>query len=242
MIPKYLLILLFCVSCFHALAQSGKATEVDSLKALLNGQHPADTQMVNWLNEVSKAYDRTPDSGLYYASQAYTLAQKLDFTSGAAQALSEAGYHAWIKQKVDSAQQLYEKALGLYQMIGDHKMTGKCLTRLGIYADTKGEYDEAFSYYQQALKVYIKLDDQSGQSGCYNNLGLVHDLTGQKDSAIYYYQKSVDIDKMMGELNWAAMGLSNIGILFSGMGNYPGLSRLTFSKHQFAFIPDRTSP
>jgi predicted ATPase/Tfp pilus assembly protein PilF/DNA-binding XRE family transcriptional regulator len=136
-----------------------------------------------------------------------------------AKALNGAGYLAYRQGDYGGARGLYERALVIYQQIGDASGTAMVLNNLGLVADESGEYPRARELFQQALELRRGLGESWGAGATLNNLANAAIHEGDPAQAARLYETALALFRQTGD-QWAlAITLDNLGVAHSRMGD-----------------------
>jgi CHAT domain-containing protein len=113
----------------------------------------------------------------------------------------------------------FEKALPIFQSLGDRAGEAMTLNNIGeVYSDL-GQRQKALEFYQKVLAIYQALGDRAGEAMTLNNIGLVYDALGQKQKALEYYEKSLPIVQAVGHGAGEATTLSNLMACWENLKN-----------------------
>jgi CHAT domain-containing protein/Flp pilus assembly protein TadD len=118
------------------------------------------------------------------------------------------------------ALQSWQKALEIYQDIGDRNGEANSLMGLGNAYRNLGQYPKAIDYYQQSLAIQRDIGDRNGEAGSLMGLGNAYRNLGQYPKAIDYYQQSLAIKKEIGDRNGEANSLMGLGNAYRNLGQY----------------------
>jgi tetratricopeptide (TPR) repeat protein len=81
------------------------------------------------------------------------------------------------KQK---ALEYYEKALAIFQDVGDRAGEAATLNNIGLVYEALGQKKKALAYYEKALSISKAVGDRAGEAATLNNIGLVYDAKSKK--------------------------------------------------------------
>ena len=188
--------------CFVVYAGQGQNAKIDSLKSVLQAGR-ADTQRVNVLYELGKAYYRiSPDTVRKLGVQALQLAKRLNFQSGIAKSENNIGVSYYFQGDYPKAFEHYEQAMNAYVAAKNQRGISSIYNNLGIIFRRQGNYAKALDYYQKALTIQEKIKDEKLVSYSYNNLGLISSKQGNYKQALAYYEKSLLLKKKLKKCPW----------------------------------------
>ena len=224
---KYLTVaclLLFCaLSTVHAQENTQKQ---DSLKRALANHHSNDTQQVILYNKLATTYFNTDvDSVAYYARLALSLANRLSYPKG--QADAEAYIATYSRTKGDYSAALtdlfhsnktYETLHAIRPLAYNYLDIGQ------VYKDMSGatrtlEYiNKGLGYCWHGYNLFIGIHDTAGMIDALNMCGILYRDIAKKpgqehyfDSAFSVYTKAVDL------INQSGKGKSQIAKLYNNI-------------------------
>ncbi len=120
----------------------------------------------------------------------------------------------------DSALYHQEKALELYQSIGDRKMQAEAHISLsGIYinqSDFKPAEDQIF----KAIDIFESLDDQNGQGVAYRKIAQIYMITEEPEKALDYDHRALELLKAAGDHYNICLTLMNMTISYNHLKEY----------------------
>ncbi|MCK9211123.1 MAG: response regulator [Ignavibacteriaceae bacterium] len=215
---KLILVLLF-LSFTNIIPQT--TALIDSLKGLLPYKH--DKEKVDMLNLIAFNYFTvSTDSGFYYGKNALSLAQKLNYKKGMADAYLYTGQNFYYLNNLDSTLAHYMLALKLYEEINNSEGIADTYTAFGYMYSDNANLGKAMEYWQKALKLY----DQNNLV----TLGKVFALKGIGENylknkiftkALEYLSKTLELEKVVGD---GVLGLTytyqKLGLTYVGLKNY----------------------
>jgi signal transduction histidine kinase len=201
--------LILWVGVLSVVAQS---SNTDSLRIELNHRQTQDTTYVILLCDYAESFDdKSYDSVLHHAKQAYQLATKLNYDKGKAYALWLQGMASYYLSKVDSAQLLLASALPFAISSNDTREEARIYNSLANAARYLGNNPTALDYYFKSLRIKERIHDEMGQAITLNNIGNVYSDQHEWARALPYYQQSLKLRKRLNRESTAIMLLSNLG-------------------------------
>ena len=177
---------------------------------------------------------RQGDRGQWEASdlagrQALELAQSLG------EPAFEAGIHATLgvnlqrQNKPAEAEAEYQRALAMYQGIGDRLNATRALNNLAVIEKTRGNLKGAEARYQSALETVQAYGDRWGESFITNNLGdLALAQEDGLDRAEAFFRKAQALRESIGDQNglaYSLMGLASVAQARGELDRAEGLER-----------------
>ena len=216
-IYKVLLIMLLFGSIVNASAE--KLTS-DSL--LIEFQMAkSETIKVDILNKLTLTFLRSyPDSALFFAKQAETIAVKLNDKIGLAESYKNIGNVFNGKDNFINSNIYYHKALKIYTELQDTLGIAKIYNNMGALNRNLGNLIQSLEYYQKSLELRQQIGDYAGMAKTYNNIGIVHNCQNNKSLAINYFQKSLKIRETYGDRLGLSGCYNNIGAVYMENGDY----------------------
>ncbi|MFC1835593.1 tetratricopeptide repeat protein [Thermodesulfobacteriota bacterium] len=117
--------------------------------------------------------------------------------------------------------QKYEKALQIFEELGDKKAVSGILQGLGSVYSHWGDYKKAVELFEKSLAICRELGERRCEAQNLGNLGSVHSAWGQQhEKAVDYYEKSLAICRDLGDRKAEATVLNNLGLVYSAWGRY----------------------
>jgi len=86
-----------------------------------------------------------------------------------------------------AAQNQYQRALTIFEALGDQTDIANTHHDLGVLAQLQGDYGAARDLYERSLHIKEQLGDQAGMVAIYNNLGTLAQARGDSPSIILYF-------------------------------------------------------
>ncbi|WP_320175528.1 tetratricopeptide repeat protein [Maridesulfovibrio sp.] len=119
----------------------------------------------------------------------------------------------------ESAENCYNKALKIYEQLGNTKKIATVLGNLGSLCYACGDIDGAESFNMESLAKEEKKFNHRGLAIRYGNLGVVKMQKGYLLEAEELYCKALEIDKDIEYIEGIACDYGNLGILRELQGN-----------------------
>lgn len=210
---------MFLFICIGENIANAHNPKIDSLVTRIkNGNE--DTAKVNELCQLTREYQYVGEieAGMNSGIQAVTLAEKLNFKKGLAQANNNLGNIYRVLGEYDKALDCYSIALEISKQLNDTKGVATRMGNIGIVYDLLGDYSKAQGNYLNALEKFELIHDTIGISRQVGNLGTVYNKMGEYSKALLYY---VEAQKMYIEHNQKrdmAINLENIGSVYKKQG------------------------
>jgi class 3 adenylate cyclase/tetratricopeptide (TPR) repeat protein len=137
----------------------GQDADVETLLHQLKTA-PADTNRVALLVELAwKTNEDQPQMAKEKLLEAVTLAQKLSFAKGEANAMSGLGTVAEIENELKLALEYHQKALDIRLKLGDKRAVAASYNNLGNVTEALGEYYDALDLQSKNIKILKELKD-----------------------------------------------------------------------------------
>jgi len=187
---------------------------------------------------------RHGDRGLWEASDQASR-EALDLAKSLGNASFEAGVHATMgvglqrQHKPAQAEAEYQKALAMYQSVGDKLNATRTLNNLAVIERERGNLRVAEERYMGALQTVQGYGDKWGESIITNNLGdLALAQEGGLDRAESFFRKAQALRESNGDQNgliYSLMGLASVAQARGDLDRAEGLVR------QYLDLARRTS-
>ncbi|MBK9249547.1 MAG: tetratricopeptide repeat protein [Ignavibacteria bacterium] len=115
----------------------------------------------------------------------------------------------------------YQKALAIYEEIGNKKGTGGTMVNIGIVYGALGQNAIALEYYEKALPIFDEIGEKLFKANALTSIGDVYQNLLDSPQALTYFQKALAIYEEIGIKHGIATNLGNIGIVFANLSDYP---------------------
>lgn len=133
------------------------------------------------------------DQTEHYLKQAVDLAQANALKFRLAQAYGNLGVLEFSRRNLGLSLEYNQKALGLFQDLGDNSMASVSFNNLGFALASEKRFDEALAYYDQAIELKILTEDAVGHSSVLLNKAKVYNETGNYSLALKLANESLDL-------------------------------------------------
>ena len=210
--------------CLPTKAQD-RAARQDSILRVLPRQAD-DTTKVNLLNKLAATYVQTDiDSMGALARQAKTLAEKLKYEKG----IADASFHAAIynRNKGDYTTALEElfHSIGIYNKLKAISPEAAAHLHIAqVYKDMSGsneteEYlNKGITYSQQSYSLYHSVADTAGMVNSLNMLGIIYRDKGKIFGKLHYYDTAFrEFNIALGLLQQSGKGKEHTGKLYNNI-------------------------
>lgn len=184
-----------------------------------------------------------------YFHQSLAIGQELDNKAGIAASLCDLSKTYSSLMQYQEALAYSQQSLTLYQEIGNPKGEANALDNLGKAYEAIGRYqeahycyhqflainqeigDKAIEYYQQSLATNWEIADKASISATLIDRGLAYTSVWGVDKANYfatkqchkmieYCQQGLEIARQIGNRQWEANALNNLGNAYSSLRGY----------------------
>ena len=129
------------------------------------------------------------------------------------------GVLAQARGDYDTAHNLYQQALAIFEELGNRAGMATTYHQLGVLAQARGDYDTAHNLYEQSLRIEEELGNRAGMATTYGQLGVLAQARGDYDTAHTYYQRALTIFEELGDRVNIAKVRRNLGILAKDQNN-----------------------
>ena len=113
-----------------------------------------------------------------------------------------------------------ERALAIYEELGDHLGMGRTLNNLGIRLYYEGRWDEAVAAYRRGGTELARAGDVVGEATLANNVGEVLSDQGWLTEALEPFEQFVRVSRAGGYGIGEGVALSNLGRLHARAGRF----------------------
>lgn len=165
--------------------------KLDSLFAV-NKSASNDTNEVLLLAEISLEYSKTNlDTSRVFATQALSLAEKLQYSYGLLKANNLIGRSYALQNNIPQALRYYNTALTIARSQQNPARIAAMSVAIGAIYTQNNDWDKAYKYLMQAKEAYEKAGIPLPNSLCIN-MGYYHSSRKQYAEAISWYKKAVE--------------------------------------------------
>lgn len=190
----------------------------DSLEKDLSHHTVQDTAYVTHLNSVAYEFRNKDFEKMHrYANEAITLAVKLKFDAGLAEAYRIMGIYYDRKSEFSTAIEFYQKSIDIFTQLKHKSGLAKCYNNIGNIYRQQNTYEAAISYYQKSLVIAIELNDQIQTAKTYNNIGEVFKEKGDAPKAIAHFEAALLIFEKMKDFTGIPKAYNNIAAVYKMM-------------------------
>ena len=130
------------------------------------------------------------------------------------------GVLAQARGDYDTAHNLYQQALAIFEELGNRAGMATTYHQLGMLAQARGDYDTAHNLYEQSLHIKEELGNRAGMAATYHQLGVLAQARGDYDTAHNLYEQSLRIEEELGNRAGMATTYGQLGVLAQARGDY----------------------
>lgn len=160
------------------------------------------------------------DKAKEHANHAWSLANKVDYKKGIAEAYLRTGNVVDLQGDHLKALENYFKAQKLYEEIGYKTGIGKAFANIGIVYQLLGDYPKALEYHLKGLKIGEELNFKLLIANTCGNIGITYYNQKDFENSLKYNFKALHMAEEMGDKIGIARNITNIGIVYSDQKNY----------------------
>jgi len=179
-----------------------------------------DTNQVNVWNELAgfKVFSR-PDSGIFYATKAFTLSRSISYIPGELLALHRLSLSYRTLGNYSKALRIDLEGLRKAEESDKMHLKGLFLIGLGIDYYFSGDYKRSLHYNQNAFSVFNALGDSNFSAISGAILGRSYLALDKVDSAFQYCYTATQLGEST-KLNWVMyIPYEQLGSIYSSLGN-----------------------
>jgi CHAT domain-containing protein/Tfp pilus assembly protein PilF len=112
----------------------------------------------------------------------------------------------------------YDRALPLYQAVGDRRGEAVTLSSQGAAWAALGDDEQALSTFDRARVTWQAVGDGSGEAATLNNIGQIWSRRGEYLAAIQLYDEALSLSLGVDDRAGEAIALANLGTVWSRLG------------------------
>lgn len=137
-----------------------------------------------------------------------------------AQALTGAGILAFRSGDFDSARDLHEASLAIWQQLSDEPRVAEALENLGNVAEDQGQFEDARELYTRALAINRKVQNPASEALNLGNLASASAMLDDFDAADRYIDASLTLSRRIGNQRCIGFALYCAGLTAYRRGDY----------------------
>lgn len=134
--------------------------------------------------------------------------------------LLEQGEKQYKSNELTAALRSWQKALSIYQEIGNRLTEDTILKNIGRLLEEQGQYLPALDYYQQALAIRRNLGNRHDETVILNDIAIIYGIIGKDLLSLETLQEALVINKEIGNRQGEAATLNNIAKAYLNLGHY----------------------
>jgi two-component system sensor histidine kinase/response regulator len=181
-----------------------------------------DTSRVNYLNKQAASHiGSNPDSAFYFAKQSISLARKINYRSGLANGLLQAGHVNYFKGNSAGAIKNFDEAIAIYTLLNDQRGLAACYVQYGRMYNQLADYKKTLFYLNKALNIDSNIKDEHALTDCNKNIGTAYFNQGQLSKALDFYYRALFIAIKNHYTILTAELYNNIGTILQNMEVFP---------------------
>ncbi|MGL1889584.1 MAG: DUF5112 domain-containing protein, partial [Reichenbachiella sp.] len=151
---------------------------------------------VDLLNEKStQMRDVNLDSVFIYANQAFEISQKINYTNGEVNALTNICFSCYAKGDYTTALENCQKAISIHTKSKSIADISNTYLFLGLIHVAQKNYDQGINQFIKLIEVASNLNNDYLLSDAFSNMALAYMSLGNFDKAKQYYQLSTEVHK-----------------------------------------------
>ena len=214
---SFIVVFSFAVNIF--LAQN---KTIDSLKQVLI-HLKEDSNKVFTLYELSKKYKEAGDtmSALSFLEQRKTLAERMGFKKGTADALHEMGVIYEGQGKHEKALECCFPSLKLKEEIGDKESMDITINEIAHVYLQQSNYSGAISYFLRSVELRKGLGNKKSEAASLTTVGNVYILEDNYPKALEYHFLALKLRQKVGDKEGIAISFHQAGRAYFLQGDYP---------------------
>ncbi|MDY0344386.1 MAG: tetratricopeptide repeat protein [Lentimicrobium sp.] len=176
------------------------------------GQEEARAKLVH-----NYSYQGNSKAALKQLIEFKQLAEQVKDSGTFANYYSATGLYYGMQSKYDSSIYFYEKAIPLYEKIGNRQRAGQSASNLAIGYQQQSNYPKALFYQQKALKIHEEDGNIGQQAYTVVNMANTYQNMGDNRRAESYFLKSIELAKQKQLTNVEVYAYTNLSSMFLDM-------------------------
>ena len=184
------------------------------------GEVTSEEELLKLFDRCEKIRPTNPDSAVFLAQQALTLATAQGKTKSVVRAEHLLGYSYYSRNDFDLAINHLSRSLEIARQNNYQDWIATVLNRIGNVYQLKSNNLQAFDSYKEALQINQKLDNKIEIARTLVNLGSIYNLFGSYQKSIEYFLEALAIYENLNEKDGEAWTSLSIARLFKRLGLY----------------------
>ena len=213
---NFLFVLLSLLICILQVNGQNQAI-IDSLK-ITNTVETNEKNLTDNYLEIANEYSHyLIDSTFLYLDKALVSANNINYKKGIAEAYFKQSYYQDIKGEYLKSIESLEKAIALYEELGDSSYLSGCYNNLGVIYSYGINQKKSLQYFIKSVNIGEESQDSFSLAESYSNIAEFYRELKEYNSALKYFKKALEVDSslylihnvigwnliLMGELNKA---------------------------------------
>jgi len=158
--------------------------------------------------------------------QAFIEAEACGYREGMAHAMHHLANIFRLSGKKEKANQLYEKAMKIYQEEGNRSQEGNMISNIAVVHSESGKYKKAKKMFEKAITIHREVGKLDDKRRTLNNLAILLRKQGKMDKAKALYEQNLEIERMLGNRQKEAGTLGNLAVLLQEQGDLEEAKKL----------------
>jgi len=177
----------------------------------------------------SAANAKSPQVRIAFAREAYHKAKATNSKHLLADATHSMGNALFRLNSYDAAIDSLQRALVLYNIVGDSAGTAKTYYTLGSCYVRKSNYVKAIQLIEESVKLATSINDSALLANCYNSLGIVYYTLENFTASIDFFEKAANYYEKAHSYKNYVRAKGNVGLSLTKIGNLEGARQIFFS-------------
>jgi signal transduction histidine kinase/Tfp pilus assembly protein PilF len=196
-----------------------QAHREDSLRSLITISKE-DTNKVNALAALARMYRFSKtDTAEMLAKQGLVLAEKIEYSKGQADCLSNLGVCSYARSNYRQSVAYHNSALSIREKINDTYGMAGSMTNLGNVFKEMGDFSKALANYQRTLELDVAQANKRDVPHDLINIATIYSEQGNYSVALEKLLESEKKFKENGDAEGLGFANNNLGIIYQRMGD-----------------------
>ncbi len=180
-----------------------------------------DTSKVKILNEIAWHYSPSQsDKAIQFADSALSLAEKLGWQKGQAEALYNLGDAYRFKGDIKISLENYQNALTLFKQTNDSVGIANTFASIGNDYYLISDFPKALGYFNRSLKISEEIKYKRGVAKAYSYRAILHSAIKDFKNAIENFNKAIKIFAELKDSTNLGVQLGNLGLAHTELREY----------------------
>lgn len=163
-----------------------------------------------------------PEISKKQSERAFSMAQKILYDKGQADALKMQGVLCLFSSDFDASIQFFQKSISFYQKSQDTIGVAACVNNLALIYSALGDYEPALIMHIRSYHLEKLVGNELGAAQSLDNIGTVYYYLGNEKKAMYAFIEAAAVFYKFAELEMLSQTLTHMSAVMNDLEYYQG--------------------